>query len=171
MTDPSHTEDADDRLVDVVTEVARRMGEETNSARGVIEAYATEAVELLVVTLPGLLDKIAQIEPAVVLDLCETWTANARKHLGGQERRLSASWEDRFTHALQAVYAAADVTALMKAEGIGALSTILRQRVEETGEDPGKILRRISENDRAFALTGADAPGAFLANRVRGLGR
>jgi hypothetical protein len=162
---------AEDVVEAVATEVTHRLDGEMNADSPLIQAYAIEMVELFRLIAPKLLGELARTNPTLVLTLCEQWATSAREHLADHEPQAALSWEQQFERALQAVYAPADVAVLLKAEGIDALSTNLRKRVEETGENPGDVLKRISRADRVFALAETDAPGAFLANRVRGLGR
>jgi AcrR family transcriptional regulator len=153
----------------VAAELTYRISEDAADSP-LITAYAADVVELFKLTVPELLNELARNNPALVLALCEHWTTIARENLAAADPQSVTSWEQRFKQALQAVYPPADVAVLLEAEGVGALSTILRKRVEETGENPGDVLKLVSRDDRTFALN-ADAPGAFLANRVRGAGR
>ncbi|WP_329073505.1 hypothetical protein [Amycolatopsis sp. NBC_01480] len=163
---PEHATATD--VIDALSGEVMELVDEVNAGRELTQAqYAATFSRTFAEALPRFLAGLKAERPELAAQLVEQFMAEQEDRMAAEQPPARViPWAERFKQALATVYAPEDVRFLADAEGAGALSTVLSKRCSETGEDPAAVLGQITRSDREYALS-ADAPGAFLASRVR----
>uniref|UniRef100_UPI003F497D69 hypothetical protein n=1 Tax=Amycolatopsis sp. CA-290885 TaxID=3239925 RepID=UPI003F497D69 len=163
-------------VIDLLTEEVMNLVKEVNRGRQLTNAqYAAAFGRAFAETLPRFLASLRAHRPELAEQLQRQFVAEEEARMNAEEpteqiqvRRPRADWQQQLTEALQQLYGLDEARAVLRCEAAGALSTVLRQRCEETGQTANEVLARLDADDVAFALR-ADLPAAFLTNRIRQL--
>lgn len=154
-------------VIDLLAEEVMGLVEQQNADRVITEAqYAQAFSRTFALALPKFLAGLKAARPELAAQL-------VAQFMDEEEARTAAAapalpWSERFAGALEEVFPAGDVEQVTEGEGIEALSVVLQKRCRATGKTPCDVLRELDPDDLEYAPR-AEAPGAFLANRIKRL--